>query len=164
MSHKAFAVVAGISLMLSACPQHVPPVTQLPVETGRSQQRLKKPAEVAFGRPDAEGRWLRLREVRYEEGQTFGWRIRLPCRQPVAYIEVMSLPSPGELAVDPEEVRETTISEDRKTITTRDYAACIGGWLEHTWALTPEDPKGVWEINVAIEGYEPQVFRPRFVE
>ena len=69
----------------------------------------------------------------------------------------------GELSVDPEEIRETTISDDKKTITTRDYAACIAGWIEHTWSLTPEDPKGAWEITVAIEGYETQVFRPRFV-
>jgi hypothetical protein len=163
MSHKAFAVVAGISLMLPACPQHVSPARQLPVETGRPRGP-KQPAEVAFGRPDDTGRWLRLREVRYEEGKVFGWRIRLPCRQPVEYLEVMTLPSPGELAIDPEEIRETTISADKKTITTRDYAACIGGWLEHTWSLTPEDPKGVWEISVAIDGYETQVFRPRFVD
>ena len=107
---------------------------------------------------------MRLREVRFEEGKSFGWRIRLPCMQPIEYLEVMKLPSPGELTIDPEEIRETTISDDKKTITTRDYAACIAGWVEHTWSLTPEDPKGVWEITVAIEGYGTQVFRPRFVE
>jgi hypothetical protein len=117
MSHKAFAVVAGISLMLSACPQHVSPARQLPVETGRPRGP-KQPAEVAFGRPDDTGRWLRLREVRYEEGKVFGWRIRLPCRQPVEYLEVMTLPSPGELAIDPEEIRETTISADSRIFVT----------------------------------------------
>ena len=43
-----------------------------------------------FGRPDDNGRWLRLREVRFEEGKTFGWRIRLPCRQAVEFLEVRS--------------------------------------------------------------------------
>jgi hypothetical protein len=161
MSHKAFAVVAGISLMLSACPPHVPAARQLPNEPG-PVRGPKKPAEVAFGRPDETGRWLRLREVRFEEGKVFGWRLRLPCRQPVEFVEVMKLPGPT--AIDLEDLRETTLSSDATTLTTHDYAACIAGWIEHTWALSTDDPKGTWEITVAIEGYATQVFRPRFVD
>jgi len=116
-----------------------------------------------FGRPDDNGRWLRLTEVRFEAGKTFGWRIRLPCRQPIEFTEVMKLPSPGEFTFDPDELRETSISADQRTATTHDYAACIGGWIEHSWTMTPEDPKGAWELAVTIEGYEPQVFRARFV-
>ncbi len=116
-----------------------------------------------FGRPDDNGRWLRLREVRFEDGKTFGWRIRLPCRQAVEFLEVMKLPAPGDFEALAD-ARETTISADQKTATTRDFAACIDGWIEHSWTLGPDDPKGRWEITVTIAGYEPQVFRPTFVE
>lgn len=160
MVYKAFA---GVLVVLAACDRHVPPPRQLPVEPG-PRVAPRKPAEVAFGRPDDAGRWMRLREIRFEDGKTFGWRIRLPCLQPVEFVEVMRLPAPGDFTFDPEELRETTISDDKKTATTHDYAACIAGWIEHSWALAPEDPKGIWEITVTIPGYEPQVFRPRFVD
>lgn len=163
MSHKAFAALVGSVLVHAACPQHAEPVRQLPVESGPKSSGLKKPAESTFGHPDENGRWLRLRDVRFEEGKAFGWRIRLPCRQPVEYVEVMKMPGPSELSREPGELRETEISADHKTLTTHDFAACISGWIEHTWSLTPDDPKGTWEITVSIEGYEPQVFRPRFL-
>lgn len=168
MLHKAIIATAPfVGLVLGACPRSATssqqgssqPIRQLP-----ERPATKKPAEAIFGRPDETGRWLRLREVTFAEGKTFGWRIRLPCRQPVEYTEVMKLPGPGDFTFEPEELRETTISEDKKTATTHDYAACIDGWIEHSWALAPEDPKGPWEITVAIEGYETQVFKVKFAK
>ncbi len=168
MLHKAIIATSPVlGLVLGACsrPPASPkegssgPIRQLP-----KQPAIKKPAESIFGRPDDNGRWLRLREVTFVEGKTFGWRIRLPCRQPVEYTEIMKLPAPGDFTFEPEELRETTISPDKRTATTHDYAACIDGWIEHSWALAPEDPKGSWEITVAIDGYETQVFRAKFVK
>ena len=165
MLHKAIIATGPVlGLLLGACSgspaspkqRSEGPIRQLP------EQRIKRPAEAIFGRPDDNGRWLRLRDVTFVEGKTFGWRIRLPCRQPVEYLEVMKLPAPGDFTFEPGELRETTIRTDKKTATTRDYAACIEGWIEHSWALAPEDPKGPWEITVAIAGYETQVFRINF--
>ncbi len=165
MLHKAI-IAAGpvLVLVLGACsgPQAPPKQRSAGAIRQLPEQRIKKPADAIFGRPDDNGRWLRLRDVTFEDGKTFGWRIRLPCRQPVEYLEVMKLPAPGDFTFDPEELRETTVSEDRMTSTTHDYAACIDGWIEHSWALAPEDPKGPWEITVAIAGYETQVFRVKF--
>jgi hypothetical protein len=167
--HKAIiALPPLLGLVFGGCPRHLASpkqgsseaVGQLPVRA----PSLAKPAEAIFGRPDDNGRWLRLRDVRFVEGKNFGWRIRLPCRQPVEYTEIMKLPSAGDFTFDPEELRETKISEDKKTLTTHDYAACIDGWIEHSWALAPEDPKGMWELSVAISGYETVIWRVQFVE
>jgi hypothetical protein len=117
-----------------------------------------------FGRPDENGRWLRLRDVKFLPGKTFGWRIRLPCLGPIEYTEVMTLPSKGDFTFDPQELRETTISPDGRIATTHDYAACIEGWIEHSWSLAEHDPPGMWEISVAIAGYETQLFRVRFAK
>jgi hypothetical protein len=170
MLHKAIIAVTPVLglVLLGACPRPVAspkqgssePVRQLPVRA----QRLKKPAEAIFGRSDESGRWLRLRDVKFVEGKNFGWRIRLPCKQPVEYTEILKLPSAGDFTFDPEELRETKISADKTTLTTHDYAACIDGWIEHSWALAPDDPKGAWELSVAIPGYETTVWQVRFVE
>ena len=99
MLFKAFAPLLAV---VTACPHPSQPPRQLPVEPGPAQPitKVRKPAEAIFGRPDEAGRWMRLREVRFEEGKTFGWRIRLPCRQPVEYHEVMRLPSPGDFTFE----------------------------------------------------------------
>jgi hypothetical protein len=171
MLHKAFIPqgqrMALVLALLAGCSgrpstqQSSPGAPRQPVERAAGP---KKPAEAIFGRPDENGRWLRLREVRFVSGKTFGWRIRLPCRQPIEYTEVMKLPAPGDFTFEPEELPETTISEDQRTATTHNYAACIDGWIEHSWALAENDPKGLWEISVAIAGYETQVWRVSFLE
>ncbi|MBA3405856.1 MAG: hypothetical protein H0U13_14445 [Gemmatimonadaceae bacterium] len=168
MLHKAIIGTGPLlGLVLGACSSPKQgaskPVSQLPIRL-ETAHLTKKPAEAIFGRPDDNGRWLRLRDVKFVEGKTFGWRIRLPCKQPVEYTEIMKLPAPGDFTFDPDELRETTVSADKKTSTTHDYAACIAGWIEHSWALAPEDPKGTWEISVAIAGYETVVWRVQFVD
>ena len=167
MLHKAIIATGPLlGFVLGACSSPNQgasrPVRQLPVRPA-SKVVAEKPADATFGRPDDNGRWLRLREVTFVEGKTFGWRIRLPCKQPVEYTEIMKLPAPGDFTFDPDELRETTISDDKKTSTTHDYAACIDGWIEHSWALAPDDPKGTWEISVAIAGYQTVVWRVQFV-
>jgi hypothetical protein len=157
MSHKAFAVLVCIA----ACDRHVPEVRQLPVESG-PKVRAKQAVEAIFGRVDDQGRWMQLRELRFGSGKAFGWRIRLPCRQPIEYREVMKLPSRGDFNL--EDQRESVVSPDGLSMTTHDFAACIDGWIEHSWALSEHDPKGRWEITVTIAGYAPFVFTPTFAE
>ena len=92
-----------------------------------AQVTAKKPADAIFGRVDENGRWQRLRDVKFAPGKTFGWRIRLPCVQPVEYTEIMKLPSKGDFKYDPQELRETTNSADGKTATTHAFVAFIDG-------------------------------------
>ena len=107
--------------------------------------------------PDDNGRWLRLRDVKFASGKTFGWRIRLPCLQPVEYTEVMKLPAKGDFTFDPQELRETTISADGTVATTLDYAACFDGWIEHSWTPGGQRSAGpVGDLRVAV----PRVRRP----
>jgi hypothetical protein len=160
MHHKAnrgLAMTVCIGLVGCKPPSSPPP---LPIDQGR----LKRPADVVFGRPDDNGRWLRLRDVKFVPGKTFGWRMRLPCLGPIEYTEVMKLPAKGDFTFDPQELRETTISADGTVATTHDYAACIEGWIEHSWSLADKDPPGMWEISVAIPGYETQLWRVRFTK
>jgi hypothetical protein len=130
---------------------------------------IRKPIDAMFGRPDAAGRFLRVTDIRIADGKRFGWRIKLPCVGPIEYVETMTLPSPGDWhqiedarKTDPAFLRETTISADGKTTVTHDYAPCIDGWIEHNWTIAKEDPPGDWRIEVAIPGYEPQIWRVRF--
>ena len=159
MHHKAKRAL-GLTLCIGfiACNPPPPPPARPIV------QLTKRPVDALFGRPDENGRWLRLRDVKFIPGKTFGWRIRLPCLQPIEYTEVMKLPSKGDFTFDPQELRETTISTDGKIATTHDYAACIDGWIEHSWSLAEHDPPGIWEISVAIAGYETQVWNIHFVK
>jgi hypothetical protein len=163
MLHKAKLPIGVLATVLATgCPRPVlppPEVRHEPTIVGP-----KKPIEAVFGRVDDNGRWLRLRDITFAAGKTFGWRIRLPCRQPVEYTEVMKLPSPGDWTFDPAELRETTISGDGKIATTHDYATCLDGWIEHSWSIAKNDPLGDWEISVTIPDYEPQVWRVRFVK
>ncbi len=117
-----------------------------------------------FGRVDERGRWMHLRELGFVAGKQFGWRIRLPCHQPVEFTETMTLPSPGDWTFDPEELPETTIGGNGRIATTHDYAACIDGWIEHSWSLSPKDPKGAWEVRVAIPHYQTTVWHVRFTK
>jgi hypothetical protein len=161
MLHKAIrATGLTVSMALGACN----PPAQLPAKPIVQGPVVKRPAEAMFGRPDDNGRWLRLRDVKFMPGKTFGWRIRLPCLQPVEYTEVMKLPSKGDFTFDPQELRETTISADGTVATTHDYAPCIDGWIEHSWSLAEKDPPGLWELSVAIPGYETQVWRVNFTK
>jgi hypothetical protein len=154
----ALGLTVGIGVLGCNPPEQSPATPQTPSSVA------KKPAAAMFGRPDENGRWLRLREVQFLPGKTFGWRIRLPCLQPVEYTEVMKLPAKGDFTFDPQELRETTISPDGTVATTHDYAACIDGWIEHSWSLAEHDPPGMWEISVAIPGWQTQVWKVRFVK
>jgi hypothetical protein len=159
MHHKAKRALA-----LTMCTGFTgckPPISQPPAPI---VQVAKRPADALFGRPDETGRWLRLRDVKFLPGKTFGWRIRLPCLSPVEYTEVMKLPSKGDFTFDPGDLRETQISPDGTVATTHDYAACIDGWIEHSWSLAEHDPPGMWEISVAIAGYQTQTWSVRFVQ
>ncbi len=124
----------------------------------------KPPVAAMFGRPDENGRWLRLRDIKFTAGKVFGWRIHLPCRQPVEFTEIMKLPAPGDWTFSPDDLRETTISGAGKIATTHDFATCTDGWIEHSWTISPKDPTGEWEISVAVPSYQTQVWRVRFVK
>ena len=123
----------------------------------------KRPKAAMFGRTDETGRFLRVTEITHADGVVFGWKMDLGCTGPVLYKETMLLPTPGDWTFTPEELPETTISNGGKTATTTDYVSCRDGWIEHTWRIAKGDPPGEWLVTIEIEGYEPTVFKPRFV-
>ena len=103
--------------MLSACPQHGSPVQQLPIEPGRPQG-LKKPAEVAFGTLGRRGTLDAAARRSVRGGQV----VRLA--DPTALPAAGRVPR-GHEAAEPggaarstrSEIRETTLSDDKRTIT-----------------------------------------------
>src|SRR5688572_3361815 len=117
MNHKGIWPV-----VLIGC-GHVTPVIE-PVSTPSVEVNLRQPAASMFGRVDATGRFLRVTDMKIEDGKRFGWRIKLPCVTPVEYRETMTLPSPGDWRqiedarkTDPNFLRETTITPNgRQTI------------------------------------------------
>lgn len=99
------------------------------------------------------------RRVPVQDGIVFGWRIELPCVDPVAYREQLTLAGPAEWIQD----ADTTISADRSTATIDSVADCNDGWIEKHWAVSPNDPLGPIHLRVAVEGFAPIVFRAAFV-
>jgi len=154
---RGHQLIVTIAVFEGCSAPPVPEIRHVPTPVA-----LAKPVDALFGRADEQGRWLRLREVTFATGKQFGWRIHLPCHQPVEFTETMTLPAPGDWTFDPSDLPETTISAHGTVATTHDYAPCIGGWIEHSWTLAPKDPQGPWEIRVAIPGYEPQIWHVRF--
>jgi hypothetical protein len=106
------------------------------------------------------------RKLRFEkvEGQSFGWRMKIRCTGPVRFKEVMKLPAAGDWSFEADDMPGTTISDDKTTTTTIDYAACKQGWIEHVWSVAAGDPAGTYVITVEVDGYAPQVFRPKFMD
>jgi hypothetical protein len=160
MTHKPFLAMAAAAGCATGPVQPLanPPPPALP-----------SPAMAMFGRSDDRGRFLRLTDLALEPGMQFGWRIRLPCTGPVEYVETLVLPAPGDWSqildarrTDPRYLRETSISDDGRTTVTHDYAACVGGWIEHQWTIAAADPPGEWSIKVEIAGYAAQHWRVRF--
>ena len=156
MKHKPFALFA-----LAAC---APSVSRLPAPAPDPEVRPRPSLVAQLGHwDDDEARFVRSTRFLLEEGTSYTWRIRLPCTGPVLFREVQPLPAPGDWTFSLQDMPGTTISEDRTTTTTVDYAACVDGWIEHTWVLAANDPPGQYVITVSIDGYPPQTFRPRFI-
>ena len=108
---------------------------------------------------DRSGVFRATHDVPLAPGQTFGWRLYLPCTTPeVMYEEEMKLPAPGDWAVDP----NIHVSYDGKTVTMRGSAECSDGWIEKRWSVADADPPGVWTIRITPAGYTPTTFRLRF--
>ncbi|MEJ7601639.1 MAG: hypothetical protein WKG01_27295 [Kofleriaceae bacterium] len=155
-----------VVIVAAACTANNPgPTTPSPtaIETVEVTS-LRRPRAVMYGRTDDTGRFLRILEIPLVESTTFGWRMDLGCTGPVLYRETMRLPAPGDWTFTPDELPETTISDGKRTATTRDYVACRAGWIEHTWRVSTGDPPGQWIVTVEIEGFEPTVWKPMFVK
>jgi len=98
-------------------------------------------------------------EVPLVAGQTFGWRLLLPCtRGWVDYEEQMHLPSPGDWPADP----EIQVSLDGQSVTIRSSLICQDGWIEKRWSVAQNDPAGVWIWKITPHGYSPRTFRVTF--
>lgn len=166
MNHKAIWVL----MLLAGCRGDLAhPGAGKPRPSGAAPKR--QAADVIFGAYDKTNRFLRIRELVLSEGKRFGWRIHLPCRQAIEFVETLTLPMPGDWTQikearesDPHFLIETTISSDGKQTVTHDYAPCIDGWIEHTWQVAESDPPGEWVIKVEIDGYQPFEQRLMFVK
>jgi len=160
-SVRGVLVLFGL-LALVDCRSAPPPtpVAGTPIDVATA----RRPRAAMFGRTDQVGRFLRITEIPLVDGTSFGWRLDLRCTGPVLFRETMLLPTPGDWTFTPEDLPETTISNGGKTATTYDYVACRDGWIEHSWRVARGDPPGEWIVTIEIEGYEPTVFRPKFLK
>lgn len=93
--------------------------------------------------------------VAWAEGETFGWRVRVPDGQPVAWREELVLPSAptswsGAHFID--------IKDAGRTAVTAGVDIPYDGELAHAWNLTAGDPPGDYELRLWIDGELHQVF------
>ncbi len=104
------------------------------------------------------------RQSRFEiaEEPVFGWRIKLPCTGPTLFRETWQLPGPRDWTIEPAASKHVKLSSDRRRAVTDDYSGCYDGWIQHSWAITVDDPAGEYVLTVEVAGYQPQTFRGRF--
>ncbi len=158
MHHKAMTggfagfglLIAGISCGGSAPP---PPLQNVATTVAVSNP-LKAPAAAIFG--SNEPPYEPATHFPLTPQTSYGWRIQLPCTGPVAYRETMRLPAAGSWPADMSSLPGTTISPDGSVASTKTFAACVDGWIEHGWTVASGDPPGTYVMTVEIDGYQPQ--------
>lgn len=120
---------------------------------------LRKPIATLFGVVE-DHEFVRQSNIELSEGTGFGWRIKLPCVEPMLFRETLQLPKPGGW---PDRVG-TQVSEDRTRAVVEEYSGCYDGWIQHTWFIAEGDPPGEYVLTVEVAGYQPQTFRGTFTE
>lgn len=122
----------------------------------------KQPLATLFGQV-IDNTYQRRSRFELSEDTTYGWRIKLPCRGPTLFREVLQLPDAGDWSFDPATARHVKLSGDRRRAITVDYSGCYDGWIQHAWTIAAGDPPGEYVLTVEVDGYAPQTFRGRFV-
>ena len=93
--------------------------------------------------------------VPYLPGQAcYRWRIRLDHPPSlVRYDEVFTLPAaPETWGGEDRDYATNTISQDRRTSMTSEFAVPVDGWIEHGWCVADGDPPGTYEMAIGIDG------------
>ena len=108
-----------------------------------------------FGVYDCEG-FTATSNVAWAEGATFGWRVRVPDGQPIAWREELVLPSAptswsGANFID--------IKDQGRTAVTAGVDMPFDGELAHVWSVTAGDPPGAYELRLWLDGQLHQVFQ-----
>lgn len=131
-----------------------------PAAPAKSPRR--QPAATLFGGV-VDGTFKRQSRFELEEGTSYGWRIKLPCTGPTLFRETLQLPAPATWGDDAARSQDVKLSDDRRRAVVEDYSGCYDGWIQHTWEILADDPPGEYVFTVEVEGYQPQIFRGRFV-
>ena len=154
-------------LALAACDQARPPepaaakelpsVAAPPPSTPASVQ-VEQSAFGLFNRtPDGRVDFKPAKTVPLTPNQEFGWIIGVTTSKPtVRWREEFTVPTPPETWGPTDGKHE--ISADRKTSTLEREVTPERGFLYHSWAIAPGDPKGRHTIKVTIEDAPPVVF------
>ncbi|MEH2192806.1 MAG: hypothetical protein V7K98_09205 [Nostoc sp.] len=110
-------------------------------------------SEFGLKRIDSEGnvRILRTIRVPLQQGNVYGWRIKLKDYQgEVKWREVLHLPKPPE-TWGTDNGEDFSISADGTTSITRRTQPAPDGVIENFWTIAPGDPVGKYRIEVYID-------------
>ena len=154
-------LVVFVLLWVGAC-RSQPAIVTPPSPPPSPEPALKQPAATLFG-VVVDGAFKRQSRFELSEDTIYGWRIKLPCTGPTVFVETLQLPAARDWELDPEQTKHTRLSADRRRATTEDYSGCYDGWIQHKWTSASTDPPGDYVLTVAVDGYQPQTFRGRFV-
>ena len=165
---RLFALLlAPLVLALCACEQAKPPEpaprSELPAHAApapRAEPTVQI-EQAAFGlfSLTADGRidFRPAKTVPLIPNQEFGWVIGVTTSKPtVTWREEFTVPTPPE-TWGPTEGKHQ-ISADRKVSILEREVTTERGFLFHSWAISPGDPKGRHVIKVTIEDAPPVVF------
>ena len=153
--------LAHLCLLIAGCwtAPTAPPAPANLAPPGARAPALLEVGVAEVGTWDRDDAFHATYDVPLSPGQTFGWRLYLPCTTLWAsYQEEMLLPAPGDWPADP----DMTVSYDGRSVTIRSTAACTEGWIEKRWTVAAGDPPGVWTIKVTAAGYATKTFRATF--
>jgi len=82
----------------------------------------------------------------------YGWRLKLnDDRSLVQYTEEFILPSkPATWEAESNPYSTSTISKDRTTSITKEFAAPKDGWISNHWCIAEGDPNGPHKMKISV--------------
>jgi hypothetical protein len=167
--HRRYAPLLACLLVLAlgACEQAKPPepaaakelpATAAPAPPTPPSVQVEQSAFGLFNRtPDGRVDFKPAKTVPLTPNQEFGWIIGVTTSKPtVRWREEFTVPTPPETWGPIDGKHE--ISADRRVSTLEREVTPERGFLFHSWAISPGDPKGRHTIKVTIEDAPPVVF------
>jgi hypothetical protein len=167
MTRRLVFLLAPLVLAVAACEQSKPPepaarpplpAYAAPAPPAEPAVQIEQSAFGVFNRtPDGRVDFKPTKTVPLTPNQEFGWIIGVTTSKPtVRWREEFTTPAPPESWGPIEGKHE--ISADRKVSILERETEPQRGFLFHTWAISPGDPKGRHVMKVTIEDAPPVVF------
>jgi len=164
--HRRYAPLLACLLVLglAACEQAKPPEPKelpayaAPAPPAGPSVQVEQSAFGLFSRtPDGRVDFKPAKTVPLTPNQEFGWIIGVTTSKPtVKWREEFTVPTPPETWGPIDGKHE--ISADRRVSTLEREVTPERGFLFHSWAISPGDPKGRHTIKVTVEDAPPVVF------